>query len=130
MTTAIRPLHIFLVENHPDTLRWLTIYLQQSGHTVATARSMEEALAALPAASYDVLISDIGLSDGDGWQLLEKLRETTAQLPRYAIAMSGYGMSSDRSRSKAAGYNQHILKPFKADELQDMLDEAGRVIGV
>ncbi|MEA3212397.1 MAG: hypothetical protein QOE70_5454 [Chthoniobacter sp.] len=127
--SALRPLRIFLVENHADTLKWMMLYLQQMGHTVATARSMEEALAALPGASCEVLISDIGLPDGDGWQLLQKLRESTAGLPRYAIAMSGYGMNADRSKSKAAGYSQHILKPFKAIELQTMLDDAARELG-
>lgn len=122
--SATRPLRIFLVENHADTLKWLTLYLQQMGHLVVAARSMEEALAHLPSADCEVLISDIGLPDGDGWQLLHKLRETFTKLPRFAIAMSGYGMNADRSKSKAAGYNEHILKPFKANELQAMLDEA------
>ena len=52
--------------------------------------------------------------------------ERSATLPGYAIAMSGYGMNADRSKSKAAGYSQHILKPFKASELQAMLAEAAR----
>ena len=124
--SATRPLRIFLVENHTDTLKWLTLYLQQMGHTVSSARSMEEALSAMPEAACEVLISDIGLPDGDGWTLLEKLRQRSATLPGYAIAMSGYGMNADRSKSKAAGYSQHILKPFKASELQAMLAEAAR----
>ena len=124
--SATRPLRIFLVENHPDTLKWLTLYLRQIGHTVVTARNMEEALATIQTADCEVLISDIGLPDGDGWQLLQRLRESTAVSPRYAIAMSGYGMNADRSKSLAAGYTQHILKPFKAIELQTMLDEAAR----
>lgn len=127
--SAAHPLRIFLVENHTDTLKWLTLYLRQLGHTVVTARSMEEALATMPTAGCEVLISDIGLPDGDGWQLLHKVRETTQTTPRYAIAMSGYGMNADRSKSKAAGYSQHILKPFKAAELQSMLDDAARELG-
>lgn len=126
--SATRPLRIFLVENHADTLKWLTLYLQQLGHTVSSARSMEEALTALPEASCEVLISDIGLPDGDGWQLLKSLRDYAKAPPRYAIAMSGYGMNADRSKSKAAGYSQHILKPFKAAELQAMLAEAVRTM--
>lgn len=124
----VRALRIFLVENHTDTLKWLTRYLQQMGHTVSLARTMEEALNALPEASCEVLISDIGLPDGDGWQLLQRLRGAAKALPGYAIAMSGYGMNADRSKSKAAGYSQHILKPFKAAELQAMLGEAARAL--
>ena len=121
-----RPLRIFLVENHADTLKWLTLYLQQMGHTVIAARSMEEALSGLPSAECEVLISDIGLPDGDGWQLLRKLRDTSVPPPRYAIAMSGYGMNADRSKSKAAGYNQHLLKPFGANDLQAALERGHR----
>ena len=123
-----RPLQIFFVENHADTLKWLTLYLKQLGHTVVTAQSVEEALRILPATSCEVLISDIGLPDGDGWQLMEKLRETHGTIPRYGIAMSGYGKNADRSKSKAAGYRQHILKPFKASELKAILDEAAQEI--
>ena len=122
--TAVRPLRIFLVENHSDTLKWLTLYLQQMGHTVISARTMSDALATLPNASCEVLISDIGLPDGDGWELLRRVRDAAQGVPGYAIAMSGYGMNADRSKSKAAGYSQHILKPFKAAELQAMLGEA------
>ena len=124
----VRPLRIFLVENHTDTLKWLTLYLQQMGHTVASARTMEDALVALPHAACEVLISDIGLPDGDGWQLLQRLRDEARALPGYAIAMSGYGMNADRSKSKAVGYSEHILKPFKAAELQAILREAARTL--
>jgi two-component system CheB/CheR fusion protein len=85
-------------------------------------------LAALPDAACEVLISDIGLPDGDGWQLLERLRDGEKELPKYAIAMSGYGTNADRSKSNAAGYSQHLLKPFKAAELQAILGEAARTL--
>ena len=119
--SATRPLRIFVVENHPDTLKYLSLYLQTLGHTVISAQTMREALSALPAADCDVLISDIGLPDGDGWELLRqaKLRDSI-----YSIAMSGFGMNADRSRSEAAGYRRHLLKPFKTAELDQMLEEA------
>jgi CheY-like chemotaxis protein len=119
---TVRPLAIFVVENHADTLKYLRMYLEQLGHQVRAARSMAEALAELPGSDCDVLISDIGLPDGDGWQLLRQIA-----LPQpYAIAMSGYGMNADRLRSKEAGYRHHILKPFQPDELEVMLEEAAR----
>ncbi len=121
------PLRVFVVENHPDTLKYLAMYLGQIGHTVVAARSMEEALAALPDADCDVLISDIGLPDGDGWELLRR-----ARLPRpiYAIAMSGFGLNADRVQSKAAGYRHHILKPFDPDDLDALLKEAAQELTV
>ncbi len=97
------------------------MYLEGRGHTVECAETVAGALAALPKAQFDVLISDIGLPDGDGWQLLERLR-----LPNsiYAIAMSGFGMSADHVRSRDAGYRHHLLKPFSMKDLAALLDEA------
>ena len=128
MTTPIsadpaKPLRIFVVENHRDTLEYLQMYLEMFGHTVVAADSMTKALAALPGADCDVLISDIGLSDGDGWMLMHHL-----QLPRalYAIAMSGFGMGADQLRSREAGYRRHLLKPIDPKQLDDALAEAAR----
>lgn len=120
------PLRIFIVENHADTLKWLSIYLEQMGHAVLSARTMAQAVNDFPAARCDVLISDIGLPDGDGWELVRRLREQSSFEHIYAIAMSGFGMNSDRLKSEAAGYRQHLLKPFVPDELDAMLEEAAR----
>jgi two-component system CheB/CheR fusion protein len=119
----MNPLRIFVVENHADTLKYLRMYLEQLGHEVASARSMSEALKTLPDADLDVLISDIGLPDGNGWELL---RRAHFDHPVYAIAMSGFGMNADRVRSKEAGFRHHLLKPFVPDELDSMLEEAAR----
>jgi CheY-like chemotaxis protein len=117
------PLQIFVVENHPDTLKWLTLYLEQMGHAVRSARTLEEALATLPTSDSNVLISDIGLPDGDGWELL---RRAQLMQPIFAIAMSGFGMNADRLKSQAAGYRYHMLKPFVPKDLDAMLEEAAR----
>jgi CheY-like chemotaxis protein len=124
--TPLPPLRIFIVENHADTLLGLTMYLEQEGHTILSARTMEAALEMLPNEKFDVLLSDIGLPDGDGWELLRR-----AKLPEnvYTIAMSGFGMNADRAKSKAAGYNQHLLKPFNPDELNRILEEAAEKRG-
>jgi CheY-like chemotaxis protein len=118
-----RPLHVFIVENHADTLRFLSLYLEGLGHMVTSANTMAQALERLPEANCDMLISDIGLPDGDGWELLRQ-----ARLPRavYAVAMSGFGMNADRLKSKAAGYRRHLLKPFVPGELDAALKEAAQ----
>jgi CheY-like chemotaxis protein len=64
---------------------------------------------------FDVLVSDIGLPDGDGWELLVKLK---SEMPVRAIAMSGYGMRADLDRSKAAGFGAHLIKPFGPADLE------------
>jgi DNA-binding response OmpR family regulator len=119
------PLRIFLVEDHEDTLYWLTIYLTQMGHNVQSAGTMGEALAALPSANCDVLITDVGLPDGSGWDLLRKAK---FKRPVYAIAMTGFGMTTDRLKSKAAGFRNHLLKPFNPDEFDAILEDAAREV--
>ncbi|MBC8119395.1 MAG: response regulator [Burkholderiaceae bacterium] len=120
-----KSLRVFIVENHADTREFLTFMLEELGHTVLVADTMSRALLEVPAANCDVLISDIGLPDGDGWQLLSRL-----DLPRpiYAIAMSGFGMSSDRVRSKAAGFRHHLVKPMGLEQLETLLVDAANEI--
>jgi CheY-like chemotaxis protein len=125
--TDPRTLRIFVVENHPDTRKAIVLYLEQMGHQVSSAESMEEALQALPASEADVLLSDIGLPDGDGWELMRRIR---LERPIFGIAMSGFGMNSDRVKSKAVGFRHHILKPFNPDELDHILEEAEQELPV
>ncbi len=113
-------LSIFLVENHPDTARYMQLYLEQLNYKVWVAADMATALRELPKSGCDVLISDIGLPDGDGWLLLEKLGENR---PPVAIAMSGYGTGTDQLRSQAVGYDHHLVKPFTPEVLLRLLRE-------
>ena len=117
---APTPLRIFVVENHADTREILIFLLEGLGHTVVATDTMSKALHEAPAANCDVLISDIGLSDGDGWELLSRLH---LQPPMYAIAMSGRGMMDDRARSKAAGFRHHLVKPMGLEQLESILNQ-------
>jgi CheY-like chemotaxis protein len=120
-------LRVFVVENHADTLLSLQLYLEDLGHTVSTAGNVAEALAGLPASHCQVLICDIGLPDGTGWDLL-----TRAHLSQdiFTVAMSGFGMNADSQRSRAAGYRHHLIKPFKTEEIDKVLEEASALAGV
>ena len=115
-------LRIYVLENDTDSRQMLTMLLRSWGHAVDAASTMGEALAHLLDQRYDVLISDIGLPDGNGWQLMDKLRELgTLGNIGYAIAMSGYGMGSDLEKSRAAGYRHHLIKPMDIDHLDRLL---------
>ncbi|MGA7215238.1 MAG: response regulator [Terrimicrobiaceae bacterium] len=116
-------MRILLVENHEDTLTYLTRYLQQLGHDVCAVSDMASALRAVSSSRFDVLISDIGLPDGDGWQLISQMKSKP-----FGIAMSGFGASSDREKSQAAGYKHHLTKPFLPDDLDALLEEAASQI--
>ena len=100
------------------------MFLEQLSYKVCIAADMATALREIPKSRCDVLISDIGLPDGDGWQLMEKLADNR---PQYAIAMSGYGTGNDQRRSRAAGYDHHLVKPFSPDALLALLREVGKM---
>jgi DNA-binding response OmpR family regulator len=118
---ASRPLQVFVVEDHRDTLHALCLYLKYAGHTARSARTKEEALKKIRQEHYDVLISDIGLPDGNGWDLLREIGDFR---PQIAIAMSGYGTAADRERSMEAGFRHHLIKPVSLEKLAAVLDEA------
>ena len=114
-------LRIFVVEDHKDTLDALQIYLKQLGHIVSYASTKAEALKQIPMADCHVLISDIGLPDGNGWELMQELENLS---PHYAIAMSGSGMKADREMSAEAGFRHHLVKPVSSHRLNTLLEEA------
>lgn len=116
-------LRILVVDDHPDTLKYLELYLVECGHSVRHARGVMEALQALRDEPSDVLLTDIGLPDGNGWELMNRLKEEHC-VPRFAIAMSGFGLHSDRTRSTAAGFRHHLVKPLDPDKLDQALVEA------
>jgi CheY-like chemotaxis protein len=121
----MRPLGVFLVENHQDTVKYLQLYLEDLGHQVTIAPDMATALEDFPKSKCNVLISDINLPDGDGWELMEQMKD---RRPAFAIAMSGNGSKSDLHRSRSVGYNHHLVKPFLPADLIELLHEAGALV--
>jgi DNA-binding response OmpR family regulator len=120
---SMPPLRVFLVENHADTARYIQLFVEHLGHEVSVALDLESALEKIPKEKWDVLISDISLPDGDGWQLLGKLGDAR---PPVAIAMSGFGTNDYQLESHLAGYSHHLVKPFLPDELRALLVEAAQ----
>ena len=114
-----RPLCILLVEDHRDTLRSLKLLLTRLGHQVLSAENMTEALRISEAQPFDLLLSDIGLPDGSGLELIRQIRKTREV---NAIAVSGYGMDEDIRRSQEAGFFEHLTKPISLDRLQEVID--------
>jgi signal transduction histidine kinase/CheY-like chemotaxis protein len=108
-------LRILLVDDHPDTCAALEKLLTLRGHTVTAAHNMQAALAAASRASFDLLISDVGLPDGNGMELLGHLREKHSIR---GIAISGFGMDADIGKSIEAGFSEHLVKPVKLEKLE------------
>lgn len=118
-----KPLRIFVVEDHEDTAKYLCLYLELLGHSTVCAGTMTQALKKLPRAGCDVLLCDISLPDGNGWDLLLLLN---AQLltPTYAIAISALVGEPARATSKKFGFRHHLDKPFQPSELVALLNDA------
>jgi PAS domain S-box-containing protein len=112
-------LSILLVEDHPDTAHIMAKLLRARGHRVRSAASVREALAAAAADPFDLLISDIGLPDGTGQQLMAELRNRRrgGGGDIQGIALSGFGSEEDIRKSKAAGFAEHLVKPIDFDRL-------------
>ncbi|MFL6198468.1 MAG: ATP-binding protein, partial [Thermoanaerobaculia bacterium] len=114
-TPAERPLAILLVEDHPDTAEAMADLLRLSGHQVTVAGSVAGGLAAAEAGAFDLLLSDLGLPDGSGQDLM---RELGRRYRLKGIALSGYGMEDDIRRSHEAGFARHLTKPVNRQALE------------
>ena len=105
---------LIVVEDHAETAEGLKKFLTAIGYKVFVATDMQSALSLAANVEFDVLLSDLGLPDGNGWELLRRL---SAQRRIRAIAFSGYNSPADRQRSAEAGFIEHIPKPLSPDVL-------------
>ena len=110
-------LRILLVEDNRDTLRVMARLLTRKGHRVTTADSVLDALRAAEGLEFDLLISDLGLPDGSGLDLIRQLGDVRPS-PIPGIALSGYGMDDDLRRTREAGYLEHLIKPIDFSNLE------------
>jgi signal transduction histidine kinase/CheY-like chemotaxis protein len=114
---------ILLVDDHPDTLNVMSRLLRHGGYQVITANSVAAALSAAEKNKIDLLVSDIGLPDGSGLDIMRGLGDG---MKTPGIALSGFGMDDDVRKSREAGFVRHLTKPisFKvlAQTIKDVLD--------
>ncbi|HEV8188354.1 MAG TPA: PAS domain S-box protein [Pyrinomonadaceae bacterium] len=120
--------HVLLVEDDDDSRKLLGTMLKRYGARVTSTKSAAEALAVFEGELPDVLISDIGMPDQDGYELMRKLRalppERGGKTP--AIALTGYASRKDRERALNTGYQQHMAKPI---EQADMIKAIAALVG-
>ncbi|HEY1053295.1 MAG TPA: ATP-binding protein, partial [Prosthecobacter sp.] len=99
----VQKLRLLLVEDHPDTLHTLGRLLQGAGYAILSASSVQAALEVARQEQFDLVVSDLGLPDGDGYEVMRQIRALRKEVP--GIAMSGYGMDEDVLRSREAGFS-------------------------
>ncbi len=116
--TKMEPLDILLVEDHVDTARVLSRLLTRRGHRVTVAESVATGLEKATHGKFDFLISDVGLPDGTGHDLMRKL--VTDNHIR-GIALSGFGSEDDIRRSREAGFLEHLTKPVNFETLHEAI---------
>ncbi len=117
-------LRLLLVEDHEPTRAVLDRLLTRAGHRVCQAKDVQSALQAASAEHFDLVISDLGLPDGTGVELMSELR---ARHGLHGIALSGFGMDDDLRRSIEAGFSAHLVKPINFDRLRAVLSQFSRV---
>lgn len=117
---------LLVVEDHADTAEMMQRMLESEGHEVVVAGSVAAALDAAGRRPFDMLISDLGLPDGSGLDLMRTIRTGNPSLP--GIALSGYGQDQDIRQSREAGFIAHLVKPVDVDRLFDAIDQIRRSI--
>ena len=112
---------IFLVEDHPATASAVKQYLEERGYQVDVAVDVKSAIRFASTDAFDVLVSDLHLPDGTGWDLMKKLRR---QGRVRGIAFSALDAPEDRRRSKEAGFSEHLVKTADPDMLVEAIERA------
>jgi CheY-like chemotaxis protein len=115
----LNEVRLLVVDDEPDARSLVKRLLEQCDANVVLAGSAAQALAEYEASTFDLLISDIGMPDQDGYDLIREIRrrETTRSRKTPAIALTAFARSDDRRRAMLAGYQSHIAKPVEPAEL-------------
>jgi PAS domain S-box-containing protein len=111
-------IRILLVEDHEPTRTALAQLLTRRHYTVVSAATVGEARAHAAKEDFHLLLSDIGLPDGNGLELMAELRQRRGLK---GIALTGYGMEEDLARTQNAGFGAHLIKPVRAQSLDTAL---------
>ena len=117
--TAAKAYRVLLVEDHTDTRNVMSKLLASFGCVVTTAGTVKEAVAATERQAFDLLLSDIGLPDGSGLDVMRHLAARSSQVK--GIALSGFGQDDDLRRSHEAGFATHLTKPVNLHVLQEAI---------
>ncbi|OAI57823.1 hypothetical protein AYO49_01795 [Verrucomicrobiaceae bacterium SCGC AG-212-N21] len=111
-------MRLLVVEDHDATKKVLCTLLARAGHSVTAVGTIDEARRVVRAEAFDAVVSDLGLPDGTGIELMEGLHREHGLT---GVALSGYGMEEDVRRSRSAGFAAHLVKPVNFEELRRAL---------
>jgi two-component system CheB/CheR fusion protein len=117
---------VLVVDDNADAREALRFLLEDEGHAVRTAGDGPDALREAEAFYPEVILLDIGLPGMDGYEVARRLRTLPAARNASIVAVSGYGQAEDRERSRAAGFDDHLLKPVSPNRLLDLVKRLNR----
>jgi len=115
-------LRLLIVEDHPDTAELLGGLLEMRGHDVQIATTVGDALRLAGEGRFDLVVSDVGLPDATGYELMRELLIRTPVIR--GIAMSGWGRPEDIEQSRLAGFSEHLTKPVRLELLEQAIGRA------
>ena len=114
---------VLIVDDVPDVTEMIGLLLKHAGYDVSTADSAESALRLAQKTNYDLVISDIGMPEMNGYELAEALRTLNNYGHTPMIAVTGYSEYDDRGRAVAAGFDVHLTKPIEPAQLLNLMSE-------
>ena len=114
---------ILVVDDVADVTDMVALFLSHAGFEVATANSPKAAITLAADTPFDLVVSDIGMPEMNGYELAESLRARNEYRGTPLIAMTGYTEYDDRGRSLQAGFNAHLTKPINPSQLLDLIEE-------
>jgi len=114
---------VLVVDDMPDVTEMIELLLKHAGYDVSTAESAKDALHLARMNRYDLVISDIGMPDMNGYELATALRELASYNKTPLIAVTGYSEYDDRGRAVRAGFNVHLTKPIEPTQLLTLMKE-------
>jgi CheY-like chemotaxis protein len=110
---------LLVVDDHEDTCTGLKMILERRGYDITVAYTADQAVEKARREKFDLLISDIGLPDRSGYELMQEMRNRGVP----GIALSGFGMESDVNRARAAGFSEHLTKPINFERLEEAIQQ-------
>lgn len=122
-TSTATPKRILIVDDNNDAADSLSQLLELMGHSTATAYDGRSAIERAKQFSADLVLLDLGMPDVDGFEVCQRLRALELTAPPRIVAMTGWGRSEDRERTRSAGFDAHLVKPVDSAALARVLEE-------
>src|SRR5436190_57635 len=114
-----RPPRLLVVDDHQDTCTGMKMILERRGYDITVAYSADQATEKARKQNFDLLISDIGLPDRSGYELMQEMRGRGVP----GLALSGFGLEHDVNRARAAGFSEHLTKPINFERLEEVIHQ-------